>query len=503
MKNRIFGELNTFQEDPIRAVESVTLNGDAVGSLRLGLQRFFFSGDPDVFQQVLIDEPDRFRRGTEVDSLRPIMGEGLVTESYRTWKVSRPILNQVFRPKNVNQGLGIATDRLLTEVARLASSGDSVDVHTFSGRATLLMAIQAIFGVTPSEEILDTLPAIVAEGQQRVSEKNASGLPLPMGIPTPTNRRLRHVGKAIYETVDLLRGQMKDTPMGHAVDEIERQLGKRAARDHIATFLVTGFETTATTAAWMLYTLANRPDLVASLREVCDHSQYPPHSLTKEPLVAGIVKEALRLYPSIWWFTRQTLEPVQIGDTVIPKNASLHLVPWALHRQPSLWNDPQTFDPDRWVSGQVPEHRWSWAPFGAGPRACIGRHLVFSELAILLWLVGTAFDMEALSGDVAKLRPRAGITLGSPKETALKVRMRPRTPQNGASKETKTTSGAIASSHSFDPLWQQLATAAETAYQTHGAQEAYFHIGVALEALSDAQQRVAGGLSKNTNQSIH
>jgi hypothetical protein len=94
----------------------------------------------------------------------------------------------------------------------------------------------------------------------------------------------------------------------------------------------------------------------------------------------------------------------------IPAGANVVVSPWATHRHPAYWEDPERFDPDRFTAERnADRHRWSYFPFGGGPRACIGSHFATLETAIALAVLAQRFRVRADPG-----RPEldaAGLTL--------------------------------------------------------------------------------------------
>jgi cytochrome P450 len=396
----------------------------------------------------------------------------------------------VFKPEPLADGLDVAADRLLHEVAMAAMKGEVVDLRYFAGRATLALVSEALFGVTLSDQTLKTLPGTVACGHDLMSTRIARGYVVPEIVPTPENRSMREVRDSLYREARAIYAAMPDNAMKAALKEFEAEFGEQAVIEQIVTLLVSGFETSATSAAWMLYRVGQRPDLIARIRQSCDSTSLAPSKMAQDPLLAAIVKETLRLYPSSWWFARTAQEDTEVAGVRIPRGASLLLVPWSLHRRPELWDEPEAFEPDRWLRPGVPHDRWSWLPFGSGARACIGRNLAQAELAILLWLMGTAFEVETLNGPADALQPFGGITLGTPKATSLKVRLSPREPKPAARPDPND---ATAAHDTIAELRAMLERSEHHAGALSQTDEVRHFIRIALRALHDVELRTAGG----------
>jgi cytochrome P450 len=128
-----------------------------------------------------------------------------------------------------------------------------------------------------------------------------------------------------------------------------------------------------------------------------------------------LIHEALRLRPPAWSFFRELTSDYRLGDVVIPRGHMLGLSPWFTHRDPRYWDDPQSFNPDRWDSKPA---NGAYFPFSAGPYECHPRGLVMRESVLMLATLGQRWSYRPAEGEP---KPLAGWTL-APKGGA---RMKP------------------------------------------------------------------------------
>ena len=129
-----------------------------------------------------------------------------------------------------------------------------------------------------------------------------------------------------------------------------------------------------------------------------------------ESFVDQVLLESLRLYPPIWIVERRAVRDDQLGGTKIPRRASVVVSPYVLHRQPTYWDAPDAFRPERFVGGEPPdEAKRVYLPFGIGPRRCIGQHFAMVESRLVLATLARRFRLEPVSGHVVV--PEPGITL--------------------------------------------------------------------------------------------
>ena len=133
---------------------------------------------------------------------------------------------------------------------------------------------------------------------------------------------------------------------------------------------------------------------------------------------ARVFKEALRKYPPIYAFGRQALTNVTLGGHEIPAGTVVLVSTYGLHHNPSVYPDPERFDPDRFApEAEAARHRSAWLPFGNGQRVCIGNHFALLEGQIVLAALAHRVAFEPKPGaDVkpapaATLRPSGGMPM--------------------------------------------------------------------------------------------
>src|ERR1035441_4445518 len=91
----------------------------------------------------------------------------------------------------------------------------------------------------------------------------------------------------------------------------------------------------------------------------------------------------MRLYPPVWAVVRTCVKECEIGDYRVPAGATVLVSQWVMHRDPRFYDDPERFDPDRWLEDRakgIP--KFAYFPFGGGPRTCIGLSFATMELSL-------------------------------------------------------------------------------------------------------------------------
>jgi cytochrome P450 len=132
----------------------------------------------------------------------------------------------------------------------------------------------------------------------------------------------------------------------------------------------------------------------------------------------SVFKEAMRLYPPVYFFGRQAAADVSLGGYDLPRGTIVLVSVYALHHRPEVWPDPERFDPSRFEPAvEAARHRSAYLPFSAGPRTCIGNNFALMEGPIVLATILRHVDLElATSASVEKdpsatLRPKGGVPM--------------------------------------------------------------------------------------------
>ena len=161
--------------------------------------------------------------------------------------------------------------------------------------------------------------------------------------------------------------------------------------------IVAGHETTALALFWALFLLASAPDAQEQIaREVRGVDLGPDaagDTLQRLPFTRAVASEALRLYPPAFIVARRAVTADNCGATSVPAGALVVISPWVLHRHARRWSEPDAFDPARFLRDEPPP-RFSFMPFGAGPRVCVGAQFGLAEVILVLAILIRKFEFQ-------------------------------------------------------------------------------------------------------------
>jgi cytochrome P450 len=123
-----------------------------------------------------------------------------------------------------------------------------------------------------------------------------------------------------------------------------------------------------------------------------------------------VFAEAMRLYPPAWTLGRRALSDYHVDRYVIPSGSIVLMSPWVMHHDPRYYPEPFCFDPDRWtLEAREARPKFSYFPFGGGPRVCIGEQFAWMEGVLLIATMAQQWKMSLAPGQ--RVEPNPMITL--------------------------------------------------------------------------------------------
>ncbi|XP_044266775.1 probable cytochrome P450 4d14 [Tribolium madens] len=171
-------------------------------------------------------------------------------------------------------------------------------------------------------------------------------------------------------------------------------------QEEVDTFMFEGHDTTASSICFVLYCLANHPQVQGKvLREQIElfgDAKAPIvtyQELQKMKYLEQVIKETLRLYPAVPIIGRCVTEDIIFGEHLIPKDTNIAIFIYGIHRNPKFFPDPETFNPDRFENLNLPP--FAYIPFSAGPRNCIGQKFAMLEIKSIVSKVVRCFELRS------------------------------------------------------------------------------------------------------------
>ncbi len=399
-----------------------------ITAIRIGTRRMFVANSPAFAKHVLLDNAGNYHKTPVARRLlAPALGQGLLTAEDDTWKRHRQIVAPMFAPRRI-AALGEAivdeTTRYLAHWQGL--EGAPFDLTEAMAAITLGIITRTMFSADSQEETA-TIAADMDRYQRILRPSLLDFIGAPDWLPRPGTRAAQRIGDDLTETIARMivrrraLGEDRDDLLGLLLAAVDRgDLTAREIRDEIATVFTAGHETTAMTLGWLFYLLDRRPEvetrLLAEIDTVLERRPATAADIDRLPYARMVIDEAMRLYPPAHSMTRFALGPDQLGDVAIPAHSVVVVSPWLIHRNPALWPDPDSFDPERFSPARSEGRaRYSFIPFGAGPRICLGAGFAITEAVLVLatilqhWRVRMVPEHPVEPIALITLRPRYGL----------------------------------------------------------------------------------------------
>ncbi|MBO1753952.1 cytochrome P450 [Allobranchiibius sp. CTAmp26] len=349
----VAGHLGRWGTDPLALMQE----GAALGPVfRLRLWRTAYVGFSPGWNRLVLSDLDTFRSRGGMSRLSPYLSDGIVQTDFPDHADRRAALNPGFS----RAAVALLAEQMEQVVRTLLPAG-RFDAVAWSSRLVRAVLSRTFLGTGGTHPVLDDF-----------LDPMSRPLPQPF-LPRP--RRFRRMDAVLAE-------RLRDAES----DSLAAVFAAHGGVPEMRVALGAGYDTTAHTLAWLLRHVALDPILLAPERH--DH----------------VVREVLRLYPAGWLGSRVTRRAAEFEGRTIPARSLVMYSPFLTHRDPSLWERPQEFCPERFAD-KVPA--WGYLPFAAGPRTCLGRHYATLLLHVVLRVLA---DRRLLFHDGDDTM-RAGVTL--------------------------------------------------------------------------------------------
>jgi cytochrome P450 len=394
---------------------------------RVFSRHIYFLNHPDLIEHVLVTNYQSFIKGEALQSNRRIFGNGLLTNDGDSWLQQRHLIQPAFHRDRI-ESYG---DTMVAYTERMMAAwhdGEVRDIHRDMMRLALEIVAKVLFNVEVTADTdriagaLNTFMELGSRGRMLLP-------PILRLLPTADNFRYRRAARQLDDIVyglihrrrldveiadDLLSGLLQAQAIGR------RAMSDEQLRDEVMTLLLAGHETTAVSLSWTWYLLAQYPEvekkLWSELRAVLNGRSPRVQDLSRLPYTERVVKEAMRLYPPAWAIVRNSLKDCDLGGYRVPAGATVMMSQWVMHRDPRYYDQPEQFNPDRWLEGRAKgASKFTYFPFGGGPRTCIGASFATMEGVLVLAAIAQSYQVRVVQDcpveplPTITLRPRRGI----------------------------------------------------------------------------------------------
>lgn len=413
---------------------------------------YVFVNDPEDIETIL-NNRKHIRKTIDYQLLEPWLGTGLLTSTGKKWHSRRKILTPAFHFKILEGFIHVfnVNSEFLIKDLDAQTEEPFVDINAHITKCTLDIICESAMGISMHEterdhseytQAVKRMTQLIVHRQlspwlyrQFIFELSPAGREQARLLRTLHSFTDRVIRERRAEYTDNLgaeenivsqkKRRLAFLDLLIEVSEMEGLLTDADIREEVDTFMFEGHDTTTVAISWSLYLLGAHPDVqekvVTELKEIFGDSD---RAVTYEDLqrmkyMEQVIKETLRLYPSVPGINRKLEADVILKNYTIPAGAFVPISPYVLHRNPEVFPNPEEFNPDHFLPEKIQgRHPFAYIPFSAGPRNCIGQRFAVLEEKTVLSSVLRKYKLESLDKreniDVMYeliLRPKHGLRI--------------------------------------------------------------------------------------------
>jgi cytochrome P450 len=398
--------------DGLRSIQRLQQEFGDIVHIQLGPKSVYMLFHPDDAQHVLQQNNRNYIKGELIENLRAAGGEGLFTSEGSYWFRQRRMMQPFFHRRVIAGFAEIMT----TEINRLLERWPTlseISLNKEMMKLTLSVVARALFTTTMSDEALETvhqtLGPILVENAKRSRRPFSFMEKLPLPANRIYTRNREKLNALVHDIIEARRndpGEYEDLLqmlIDAADEDTGEQMTDKQIRDEVITLFVAGHETTATALTWAFKLLSESPvvrrKLQVEVNEVLGNRVPTAEDYANLPFTLAVFEETLRLYPPVTMIPRQMLEADTLCGYELPAGSNVVVSTFTLHRHPAFWDNPEGFDPIRFLPENNKErHRFAYLPFSAGPRFCIGDSFAKMEAVLALAMISQRFELDLVGG---------------------------------------------------------------------------------------------------------
>ncbi|AXB56493.1 cytochrome P450 [Flavobacterium fluviale] len=396
---RFFLDAEGVRRNPIPYHEKYFNNFGDSFSIKIGSSRhIILSRDNEVAQYILQKNQKNYHKSKfQSVYLSKYLGNGLLTVDGDFWLKQRRLIQPAFHKQKMNQ---LVENMRLTIISELdgLTENQKIDLFPVMSEVAFNVVAKSLFNFSIPEEKLNRIKYIIEEVQNFLIKEIR--LPHKAWWFSITGQVKKHLelaeenNKIIQEIIEervnskseindllnmLLETRYEDTGEGMSVKQLI---------DEIKILFIAGHETTANALTFTLHLLGNSPDVQEKVFEEITKIELETYDvveqLQKMTYTNAVLNESMRLYPPAWITDRQNVEDDTLAGFNIKKGTLIGVSFYELHRNPKYWENPNVFNPDRFLGEQKKQSMQYFYPFGAGPRMCIGAGFAIYEMCLAI-----------------------------------------------------------------------------------------------------------------------
>ncbi|MDR7208083.1 cytochrome P450 [Flavobacterium piscis] len=384
-------------------------------SIKIGLSKYIIlSRDNEIAEYILLkNQKNYYKSKFQSVYLSKYLGKGLLTVDGDFWLKQRRLIQPAFHKQKMNQLVENMNQTIVLELDGLVEK-KQVALFPVMSQLAFNVVAKSLFQFSISEEKLDRIKFIIEEVQNFLVKE----IRLPHKawwfslngqvkkhklLALENNKIIREIIEIRNSSNDeyndllnmLLETRYEDTGEPMSITQLI---------DEIKILFIAGHETTANALTFAVHLLGRHPEVqqkvLDEIMEIESQTDDIVEQLQKMIYTNAVLNEAMRLYPPAWITDRQNIEDDTLAGYNIKKETLIGISFYALHRNPKYWENPDKFDPERFLGQQKKISMQFFYPFGAGPRMCIGAGFAIYEMGLAIAHIVKKYTIISNTDDI-------------------------------------------------------------------------------------------------------
>jgi cytochrome P450 len=415
--------------DPILLFQQLARDYGDIAHYKIAWHHIVFLNHPDYIREVLVVQNENFIKERTVQRTKMLLGEGMITSEGAQHRAQRQVAQPAFHRQRIPEYANL----MVREAARMRDSwrgGTERDIATDMMHLTLNVVAGTLFATDLRDEVdelADAINRIMGLYNFLVMLPAAEWLVhlRPPGLAAFVRARKR-IDAVVYRMIEAHRRQQSDggslLDMMLAASPDRSPASEQSLRDQVITIFLAGYETVANALAWTWYLLSQNPECEHRFHHEIDRELQGREpgfdDVPKLRYVEMVLAESMRLYPPAWAMGRYARNDFHLGEFFLPAKTTVLISQFITHRDDRFFPDPLRFDPERFTpEAKARRTKFTYFPFGAGFRQCIGESFSLMEGVLLLATLGQKWKLKLVSGHrvepepLITLRPKYGMRM--------------------------------------------------------------------------------------------
>jgi len=415
--------------NPIILFQHLAQEYGDIAHYKIGWNHILFLNHPDHIREILVVQNDNFVKERTVRRSKMLLGEGMITAEGAQHRAQRQVAQPAFHRQRIPE----YANTIIQEGVSIRDrwrDGEERDIAIDMMHLTLNVVSKTLFATDLGDEVrelTDAINRIMGLYNFLIMLPAAEWLVhvRPPGLAAFVRARQR-VDAVVHRMIESHRrehsnsGSLLDLMLAASPDHTPAS--ERSLRDQVITIFLAGYETVANALSWTWYLLSQNPECERRFHREIDSElggRLPTHhDVPRLHYVEMVMAESMRLYPPAWAMGRSARSDFHLGEFFLPAKTTVLMSQFIMHRDERFFPDPLRFDPERFTSeAKARRAKFTYFPFGAGVRQCIGESFAWMEGVLLLATLGQKFRVKLVPGHPVEpeplitLRPKYGMRM--------------------------------------------------------------------------------------------